>query len=132
MPVAASTSSAMCAPPTRADVSRKYTRPSSRPMMYSVCDTPRCRPKRLQDPFVLGQQPTRGIGIALQNARGENAASLRDFEGRRAVRARDGKADLPFVHDGVDVKDIAGDKTLQQVVGLLVAKSLHDLPEFAA
>ena len=42
-PVAASTTSAMYAPPTRAEVSRK-TQPSA-PPMYSECETPSCRPK---------------------------------------------------------------------------------------
>ncbi len=69
-------------------------------------------------------------GVALDEAGGEDAALVADVHGGAAVAAGDGEEDIAFANDGVDVEDVAGDVLLEEVVGLVIAEGVDDLPAF--
>src|SRR5437763_1040963 len=81
--------------------------------------------ERRQQLGVLREQPGGRFRIALQNACGEDAAALRNLQGRRSVGARQGEPNLVLIHNRVHVKDVAGYEPLEQKVRLLVSEIFY-------
>ena len=129
MPVAASTNSAICAPPTRADVSKKYSFPSVAlnefGMRYPARQAHAC-----QHPRVLRHQRAALPRIPVQQARRENPALVRNLHGRISILAGNGEHDFAFIHDRIDVAHVARNETLHQIERPLIAQGIVDGSEF--
>ena len=69
------------------------------------------------------------LGLAVEDARGEDAALVHDLHGRLAVAADAGEDDLALADDGVDVEDVAGDEALEEVEALAVAELFERAPD---
>ena len=83
--------------------------------MYSAWVTPRTMPMAGHELCVDGGELAGVVGVAVDGARGEDAALVHDLHGRLAVSADAGEDDLALAGDGVDVEDVAGDEALEEV-----------------
>ena len=79
---------------------------------------------------VQAVQSLRFGGIAREGARGEDAAVVGGVERRGAVSVSFGENNLALRHDAVDMKNITGNKLLEQIIRLRVAELIEKGPQF--
>ena len=130
-PVAASTTSTMYAPPTRADVSRNSQEPS-RAWMNSVCEAPRPSPNVASTCSFSARSGadagSRRRSVEVTKMPPSCATAMR----RHPVPAGHREPHAAVEDDRVDVIDVAGHELLEHVVRLRVAEPFECSPEIVA